>query len=63
MTSDHAALVALNDDDIHSVQHGDVRRFSEISPAISSVRCPTDHPSYKSYRRRTKVCCSCSEST
>jgi len=30
MTSDHAALLTLNDDYIHSVQHGDVRRFSEI---------------------------------
>jgi ketosteroid isomerase-like protein len=30
MTSDHAALLALNDDYIRSVQHGDVRRFTEI---------------------------------
>jgi ketosteroid isomerase-like protein len=30
MTSDHATLLALNDDYIHSVQHGDVRRFDEI---------------------------------
>jgi len=30
MTSDHDTLLALNADYIHSVQHGDVRRFSEI---------------------------------
>jgi ketosteroid isomerase-like protein len=30
MTSDHETLLALNADYIHSVQHGDVRRFSEI---------------------------------
>jgi ketosteroid isomerase-like protein len=30
MMSDHATLVALNNAYIHSVQHGDVRRFSEI---------------------------------
>ena len=30
MTSDHETLFALNADYIHSVQHGDVRRFSEI---------------------------------
>src|SRR6266852_30563 len=30
MTSDHETLVALNEDYIQSVQHGDVPRFSEI---------------------------------
>ena len=30
MTSDHAALLALNDDYIRAVQHGDVRRFTEM---------------------------------
>jgi ketosteroid isomerase-like protein len=30
MTSDHATLIALNNDYIQSVQGGDVRRFSEI---------------------------------
>jgi ketosteroid isomerase-like protein len=33
MMSDHATLVALNNAYIHSVQHGDVRRFSEILAA------------------------------
>lgn len=35
--ADHDALVALNDDYIHSVQHSDVRRFDEILAA--DFRC------------------------
>src|ERR1700741_3472149 len=30
MTTDHETLTRLNRDYIHSVQHGDVRRFDEI---------------------------------
>ena len=30
MISDHTTLIGLNNDYIRSVQHGDVRRFSEI---------------------------------
>ena len=38
---DMAALSALNDDYIASVQRGDVRRFDEISPRIFCARTRT----------------------
>ena len=56
--SDVDSLTALNRDYIHSVQHGDVRRFDEIlGPRISCARTLTGRWSTRTsswHRRRDR---------